>query len=525
MTTAYGPARQVSRASLAAPGDDVFLRMSGPARVAIIVFVLLYQLILPTVAASVHGDAGDLVVLRFLAETLVVGLTLLPFVVIQQGGGWLHPLFLPGVMSIAKAVFKNPMALFDPLNQPMVDFSVATGSAAASLRMSEGDLELTRLGLTLLYAAGLIIYYGVFFGSRRLSIPRIPFGSGSRVREISFVVVAVSVLAALALFQVSGGIGAYLVALRGGRQVAFAEIGPLLQVVTFSLLILTIWLMYERRPFLNPVFILATVSAMAVSLMATGSRSGIVIPAATLLLLWWKKRNRISLAPAIMAAVFAYAVVGGFGAIRQDYGNQTVNLAALNPVNAGEWFRSATTESARRGDAESDLAAFAGANRSGLLWGRTYVYAAAFWVPRGLWPDKPRAADSYNMWVNFSGHAISDPLPRAGEAALFGIPVTATVEAYWNFHILGVILLSIGMGLFHRSLVQVAKTYRHIPAVLPLVVYATLQFTGTSKEMVGLARDAAFLLPFLFLSGIMVWRTRGTTRLRINPARIARQAR
>lgn len=505
MTLSRPNDRLPSRAGPSGPADTggVFLPMAAPYRIGVVAYLVLYHLIFPVFA--VGGDAGPLVIFRFLSEALLVGLLALPFLVMGRQGGWLHPLMLPGVLMIAKAVFKDPMALLNPIASPMVDLGAGTQSWAASLRLSDMDLELNRIGLTLVGCLGLAIYYAAFFATRRFRLPPLPLAPGRNVPALAFAVVGTSVVAALILFSMSGGLSSYLVSMRGGRFAIFAEIGPVLQVITFATTVVTIWLMYERRPFLNPIFVGSVLAALMVALLATGSRSGAVIPAVTLLMLWWAKRGGVRLVPALVAAALAYAVIGGFGAIRQDYGSRTVDLSVLSPSNLGTWFSSSTEETARRDDTESDLAAFVGANEAGLLWGRTYVYAVSFWIPRGLWPDKPRAADSYNMWINFVGNPVDAPLPQLGQRTLYGIPVSARVEAYWNFHLLGVILLAIGMGLFHRALVVLAQTYRHVPAVLPIVVFATISFTGSSKEFVNLARDTAFLIPFLLLSGILVW--------------------
>lgn len=498
MSTGVGGSRSGTAATAA---WNPFLPMSTPYRMAIVGYLIIYHLIFPVFA--VGADAGPLVVFRFLSEALLVALTALPFVALRREGGWLHPLMLPGVLLLAKEVFKDPLALINPIGSPMVYLGAETYSRAASLRLSEIDMDLTRIALTLTYCAALAVYYAAFFATRRFRLPRLPLARGRNVPMVSLVVVTISSLAALALFQMSGGLSSYLVAMRGGRVALFADIGPVLQVITFSTTVLSIWLVYEKRPFLNPWFVGATILSLFLTLMATGSRSGTITPAVILLLLWWWKMGHVRLAPALAVVVLAYAVLGGFGSVRRDYGSQTVDWSVIQSGNVGAWFETATAETQKRGEEEADLAAFAGANQYGLLWGRTYVYGASFWIPRGLWPDKPRSADAYNMWINFAGHAVNEPLPRAGEGAFWGIPVGRVVEAYWNFHIIGVLLISVLMGLYARALTALAQQYGWIPAVIPIMVWMSL-FAGTSKSLVGLLRDLAFLAPLLMAMGILV---------------------
>ena len=484
-----------------ADGRNPFLQMSSPYRIGIVTYLVVYHLLFP--ALAVGADAGPLIAFRFLTEALLVGLTALPFLALRKEGGWLHPLMLPGVLSLTKEVFKDPLALINPFARPTVYLGATTYSHAASLRLSEMDLDLTRIGLTLTYCLGLVVYYAAFFATRRLPAPRLRLAYGRNVATVSLAVIAVSSLAALVLFQMSGGISSYLVAMRGGRVALFANIGPVLQVITFSTMVLSIWLPYERRPFLNPWFVGSTIVSLFLTLLATGSRSDTVTPAVILLLLWWSKIGRVRLAPALAVVVLAYAVLGGFGAIRQDYASRSVDWSVLQSGDVGAWFSSATTEAQWRTQEESDLAAFAGANQYGLLWGKTYVYGASFWIPRGLWPNKPRSADAYNMWVNYAGHGLDEPLPRAGEGAFWGIPVGQVVEAYWNFHVIGVLIVSIMMGVYARALAALAVRYAHIPAILPIVVAFSL-FGGTSKGFVDVTRNLVFIIPLLWAMSILV---------------------
>lgn len=486
-----------------------FLPMGASYRAAIIGYLVLYHLIFP--AFAVGDTAGPLIAFRLLSEALFVVLSVLPFILLRQEGGWLHPLMLPAVLAVAKEVFKNPMALINPIASPMVYLGAKTYSPANSLRLSDMELDLTRIGLTLTFCLALVVYYAAYFGSRRFQWPRLPLSRGRNVATVSLIVIAVSALTAMALFQMQGGLSRYLVAMRGGRVALFAEIGPVLEVITFSTTALLIWFAYERRPFLNPWFIGSLLLSLGLTLVATGSRSETVGPAVMLMLLWWQRTGRVRLAPIFVLVVFAYAVLGGFGAIRQNYASNSVDWSVIQSGDISEWYSSATSETQKRDNEEADLAAFAGANQYGLLWGRTYTYSVSFWIPRGIWPDKPRSADAYNMWVNFAGHGIDENLPRAGEGKFWGIPVGQVAEAYWNFHLIGVVIISILMGLYARSLTALAQQYAWIPAIIPVVAMMS-QFSGTSKTFVALLRDIAFLVPFLWAIGILALGHRAIVR-------------
>ena len=132
--------------------------------------------------------------------------------------------------------------------------------------------------------------------------------------------------------------------------------------------------------------------------------------------------------------------------------------------------------------------------------GRTYVGSVLFFVPRAIWRDKPRSVDTYNMFINFAGGRIDQKLPKSG---VWGIPVGPVVEAFWNFHLPGVLVVFIAFGAFHRWMAEFIRTYAHIPAMWVVYTYVISNFVGTSLSFISTIRDLVFLTAFLAILGIV----------------------
>jgi oligosaccharide repeat unit polymerase len=495
----------------AAAVRNPFFAIHPLARAAVAGYFFFYFLLFPAINAMADPTAQELLYPRVAAQALYVVLLAAPFVFVRNGG-WLHPLFLLPLVNTISSALKDPLAILDPLRTAasstpalathgvMVSFSVATSSIAGSLAVPVSELARARLMLTLLYCFGLAVYYAAYSWGRTFPLPRFEFVRPRRIRVVSVGVVTLSVFVAAYVIAMSGGLSEHILRMRGGRQEMFQGVGPLLVLTTFAPFMVLIWFAYEDSPFSKPLFVVTAVVAALVPLLTTGSRSSVILPLAALIVLWWHKRGRILVWPTVGVLLVTLAVMGGFGALRRDFSSNVVDWSMLSPQRVGEWFDGGTSEMTARSAAEADLAAFVGARSKGLLTGRTYVNTLFFWLPRGLWPDKPRSAGTYNMWINYANAELNEPPP---DGSVWGIPVSYTVEAFWNFHLAGVALLALLMGVFHRTLVGAAVQYAAVPAALPIIVYMTIRVTGGGQSLTTGVRDMLLIYLALKVMGAL----------------------
>jgi len=369
--------------------------------------------------------------------------------------------------------------------------------------MSDGDLALTRLGYSLIGSLALACYYAAFFLFKPKRLPSLRIG---RPKNLAFfaltAVTVIFVISSAFVIIKGGGLGSYIVAMRGGRVQLFEGLGPFLVLGQFAPIPVLVWFAYAKRPFSSPLFLAALGMSLTNALLIAGSRSDVLLPLTILVMLWWMRKGKVLVAPALAVAMTMMAVFGLFGMIRQDYGSTQVDTKILSFEAIDEWYKHALQDVSERGNEESALAAFAGANKYGLLWGKTYIGGAAFWIPRALWSGKPRSADAYNMWINFAGLSKDTPLHET-TIKFWGIPVSAAAEAYWNFHIPGVIVFFSLFGMLHRWLAELIIEYRWVPALWVGYLLILIEFSGTTGAFVATARDLILLLSFLVVTGIV----------------------
>jgi hypothetical protein len=125
----------------------------------------------------------------------------------------------------------------------------------------------------------------------------------------------------------------------------------------------------------------------------------------------------------------------------------------------------------------------------GPLLGSSYAAAVFAFAPRTLWEQKPRGPGSLYA-QNFLGEV------REGLA----IPVNATAEEYWNFGLLGVILISALYG----ALIGVAHNFyvahQENPFAVTLFVLFVTTFLPSTDALVLFQQQVGMLLLVLLIS-------------------------
>lgn len=474
-----------------------FIELTAGPRMAMIAYFFLYSAFFPYIAILGDEESQHFLYLRFLVRLIYIFLSCYPLIFYRKEYGILHPLILPAFIMMAKNIAMNPLHLIFPLVFNMFDFYVPTYSAAYSLMVSNEDLALIRCEYEALLCVSLIAYYaGYFFISQKrgknlnLSYPKY-------ISLACLCTIGVCVLISFAFIFSRGGLSSYIVSLRLGRSNVLAGSGHFLVIGKAGLLISLLWFAYLKRPFSSIFWIGCFAASAFTSLILTGSRSTVIFSLIVLVLLWWKKNNKIRIGVTIGVGIISFAVFAVFGAIRQDYGSDSINVNISESGAIAGFIERAQAELEKRGNEEGDIAVFAGASQ-GLLWGRSYLAAASFWIPRAIWANKPHGAGAYNMWVNYAGGTLDN----FGDGTYWGIPTSAEAEAYWNFHIPGVLIVFALLGSFHRYLANLVVANPNTPIILFLCVWITIFFRGDPNSFVNTSREVLIILVVGALAGI-----------------------
>ena len=104
-------------------------------------------------------------------------------------------------------------------------------------------------------------------------------------------------------------------------------------------------------------------------------------------------------------------------------------------------------------------------------------------IPRARWEDKPRGPGSIYAQT-FLG------VPREG----LSIPVPAFAEAFWNFHLPGVIVIFGTFGMLIRAGHELYLTYQENAFVLALFVMFATTFRMGTDDLVAFQQQMLMLL-------------------------------
>jgi hypothetical protein len=122
-----------------------------------------------------------------------------------------------------------------------------------------------------------------------------------------------------------------------------------------------------------------------------------------------------------------------------------------------------------------------------LLWGTTYLNIFTSPIPRAIWPDKPRGSD-FMAGITFFG-------------APWGVPAGPVGEAYWNFHIPGVIAIFLLWGMFTHWLVKFYRRYNQ-EGIMKYFYACTLFLVPGQNVIVSWLQTLVSLVLVAFVTGI-----------------------
>lgn len=433
-----------------------FVPINLTGRLMLILFVVFYRLIVPGLQEILSPSITPMAGLRLIAEWVNVILVLAPVVFYRPQWGWLHPLLFPLAWSVATTLARTPEFLLAPLalTEPRETFLYNQ----ALVGWTQGAIAAAELRATLLQILATSLYYLGFFVGPRLPVPRIPFADVYKPRAVATKMLLVLLVAAATTILVvasRGGIVQHIYSLGRGRFETLEGLGPALVLAQTGGVAMLLWYALGRAPTANPLFWLGIGFAIPVNFVLTGSRSALAFSVVLFLMVWMLKHRRLPAARSLLLAAAFFLLFGALGELRNSArrGGGTLEMSTLVEFDVERMVELSRAEMTSR---PSGFVAVVGrGSEVGFLWGKTYLNLLMFWVPRAVWEDKPRGAGAYAGTLLFGSGGG-------------GVPPGPVGEAYWNFHVPGVVLIFFLYGMFHRMLAQALRTYGSVPAVWPL---------------------------------------------------------
>jgi hypothetical protein len=400
------------------------------------------RVVSPTLAYMLHGGDDPYPVMSFTLNLVYTALLVAPLI-LPMRIGILHPLVFPLLFTTLKAFIKDPYYLLSPIHFVFSDYQEIPLHVAL-MHYSVPQLAAVYLKVRALNIVGLLAYY-MGYAWFRVQIKRRVPRQYALVATPLFIIIAMTVFAAGLFIYFRGGLTAHITSLAFGRFQALGTLGYLL--VPMDVASIAVFLWYAMRPgaLRSPWFLAVLAPVALLPFFLTGSRSGIFLIVIEMGVLWLMHKRRL---PAAAIAVVLLMVPVGL-----------ITLGVLLDVRTSAWstgearfdavtafdmkgsIERAQQEVQQRGTYDAEVGVVAeGHHTTGHQWGKTYVGALMFWLPRAIWPEKPRTAGT--VYVN------KIMLPGAD----FGVPTSPVAEAYWNFGYIGIVLIMGLWGCFHRWL-------------------------------------------------------------------------
>lgn len=457
------------------PKVNLLIDIPQVVRVIIIVYFLIYQFFFP-LKVIFNGQSLDASITSCI-NILTALLSILPIVLKWPGIGLLHPFVWPVLFGIGKSV-KSPANFIKP-------FIDVPGPISQQVVLTPGMGEDMKLAIFTLLAvlftyAGYLLTKNTKFNLR----PKI-HKSNIRTKLIWWSVICSAI--AFGFFMSQGGIQAWINSwgILGGRTEAMENLGPILAFIGGLYYIPTIWIFCKNKEVLkDPVFWFFAVIFALCGFLANGSRYGILQALTTYLMAWVLINRNFPIVKVILGGVVFVMLFGMLGMLRSSatYHGSAADWSVLSQ-DASTYLDYAVTEGTRRSQEKPDLQVMRKVPREvDYLYGKSYLYLIATYVPRFLWPDKPHSGAYYTGRLIFN--------------VKWGIPVEEIGEVYWNFGALGFLLFFMFKGFIYKVFVNTFTHYTQYGAAV--ILYFMFLFSGGSFDSLTLA-DLVRELLYVFI--------------------------
>jgi oligosaccharide repeat unit polymerase len=500
--------RHALAAPAALPGErNPFVPIAWPWRVGVLAFVLLYRVVVPAVQQILYPGSAPLGAERMALDVVYEAALFAPLVFYRREWGWLHPLLFPPLFALGKAVLSGPGQLLAPLGLFYTPPDVALFHMALE-QWAQGDIALAMIKAKLIMLLGLGGYYFGYFFAPRPPVPRVEPLPARALAPKALVIVGLSLMLFAVFMQMRGGIAAHLASFGLGRFRAVGGLGHFSVLILMGTTAALVWFAVDPSTTRKPWFWATAGMVIPISFLLSGSRSSVITTAILFVIVWMIRTQKVPAARGFVMGVAAIFLVGALGALRESTYTGAVDWTVLTDVNVAEMVAAGQEEMQNRGETGAFLPLVAKVpSRVDFLYGQSYLAAIFFFVPRALWPEKPRGVGP--MTNAYIYHELE---MRPGELIQgSGIPPGALGEAYWNFYYPGVVLLYLVYGMFHWWLAAVLRRNPNVPAVW--VLYAlTLLMTPTSSAVVGWLQTIIPGLAMMWWMGVLRRRPRAVLR-------------
>ena len=430
--------------------ESVFLSMHPFYRVAIIT---IYAVILLTIVLNVEvNKKSPAFVLLCLAQLLNFAVILFPIIFYKPSFGWFHPL-----------VFYTCQYLLFQFRSYATYLKGINHHRALPQYSVEDIILLVAYALTLHAIATLAYYFGFWFGPN-VKIPQIRFRAPKQLTIKAMAIVFLAVVVFVLYMDREGGLNNHLLSWQGGRHEALAGDYYWILLIKFSAIATLLWFSLSRRAIYHPLFWLCAAVSILINFLASGSRGTIIFFFIIGMLVWMLREKKFTPTRVILIGVLGVILISFLGDFRSRIWKGQISFTSdTEETSLTEYFEQGAVESAERAWTANGLLPILARvpNDVDLLYGSSYMAFVTLPIPRSIWPNKPGQVGGLVGETFFESPSGTPPGPVG--------------EAYWNFHIPGIIIVFFIFGTFHKWLALCFIKYQRYPAAI--LIYLTIIFT------------------------------------------------
>lgn len=452
---------------------NFFLNISNFSKIFIIQYFIFWRL-LPVISYWIYWGAdsnlSSSISLLLIPYILTEVFLLLPIIFSKFLGtktGWLHPLVFPTLFIILLDLVKDPFSILAPLfifngDFPVTQYILHEGVSPSIVLYSHLKLN------TINFIAIAGLYVGFNFKSINIS----NIFEESKTQDISstrlFILMGLIFIILFYFLNSSGGIVSYMSSLAFGRFNLRSSAGYIFVLLGFLPYLFVIWYANDKQILKNFFFISGFFLATILQFIVSGSRSALFIPWTMMLVTWMLFNKKIPIRMITFLAISALITVGILGQIRggADIDSSIEDFNTLDAI-------SQTLDEASQRNIGMDIGVLDNVPYNvDHLYGTTYIGVISFWVPRSIWPDKPRGAGAYSASLIFS------QLGSAKDYSGASYPIKSSTELYWNFSYFGVVVGYILFGIFLKNLTVIFQRSNLNPILVTFFIICLFQLRG-----------------------------------------------
>ncbi len=447
-------------------------------------YLLLYLIVSPILKCIISEPVVEFTYARLFLDIIYNLLLFLPIIFYRKEYGWLHPLIFPLLLKLSKDLISQPgflLSIFDFSPQYSEIFNEAL------INYRQWEIAMADVDGILLEILALVMYYLGFFYGPKIKTKKYALVNTRNIQLKILIIVFLSLALLFIYISSRGGLTEHFNSWSQGRYKSLAGDGFIFVVIRFGFIAALIWYVLDKNAFKKPFFWISLLFTIPSTFVTQGSRSAIAF-SIILLIMGWLLRTRKT--PSIRILIFGYPIlllIGLLGEFRRSTFSGSVNWNIIEQAtisDAENYFSNEIDDKKKSASGFLPIVAKV-PHEVDLLYGKTYLSVLTFYIPRALWKDKPRGAGAYTGRLIFNKTSA-------------GIPPGPVAEAFWNFHIPGVIVVFFLFGVMHNWLARLLLANPDNKAIHVIFILTLFYFTPTAIKMVSYLQQILPAIAILF---------------------------